>query len=137
LGADAARLCALRGSPEVLAAVVAAAEDFTHAGPDLDALSAADIAWWRLIIEGCGNLAYLLAFNSLVGGSLAIADTPTAQRTGELLDTAAHRRLARLIADRDHAGAERLARDLLSRSVPDDARPDPLPAPSPPWQVHP
>ncbi|MBS2965744.1 FadR family transcriptional regulator [Actinocrinis puniceicyclus] len=118
IGADAARLCALRAAPQVLEAVVAAAENYAAHGPDLDELDAADIAWWRLVIEGCGNLAYLLAFNSLVGGALAFGDTPRQQRTGELLDVPGRIRLARLIAERDTRGAELLARELLSRSIP-------------------
>lgn len=122
IGSDAARLCALRATPQVLDAIVAAAEEYGAHGPDLDALALADVAWWRLVIEGCGNLAYLLAFNSLVDGALAFSHTPTDQRTGELVDVRGRIRLARLIAERDAAGAERLARDLLSRGIP------PLPA---------
>jgi GntR family transcriptional repressor for pyruvate dehydrogenase complex len=118
IGADAARLCALRGAPEVLASIVAAAEGCASHGLDLDAAGEADIDWWRLVIEGCGNLAYLLAFNSLVDGALAFGDTPTDQRTEELLDVRGRIRLAGLIAARDAAGAERLARELLSRSIP-------------------
>lgn len=118
IGSDAARLCALRATPQILDAIVAAAEDYGTHGPDLDALRLADLAWWRLVIEGCGNLAYLLAFNSLVGRALAFGDTPREQRTGELLDVRGHIRLARLIAERDAAGAEQLARELLSRSIP-------------------
>lgn len=122
IGSDAARLCALRAAPQVLDSVLAAAEEYATHGPDLDALAAADIAWWRLVIEGCGNLAYLLAFNSLINGALAFGDMPHAPRTEELLDVRGRIRLARLIAARDAAGAERLARDLLARSIP--AAPD-------------
>lgn len=118
IGSDAARLCALRGQPQILDSIVAAAEQYAAHGPDLDELAAADIAWWRLVIEGCGNLAYLLAFNSLVFGALAFGDTPQEQRTGELLDVHGRIRLARLIAARDADGAQRLARDLLSRGIP-------------------
>jgi GntR family transcriptional regulator, transcriptional repressor for pyruvate dehydrogenase complex len=120
IGADAARLCALRAPDASRAAIAEAAERFAQAGPDREALSRADIDWWRLIIEGCGNIAYLLSFNSLVGGTLAVGEMPSKQREAELLDVEAHRELARLIADRDDVGAERLARELLSRSVPDD-----------------
>jgi DNA-binding FadR family transcriptional regulator len=120
IGSDAARLCALRATPQVLEAIVAAAEECaTHAGPDLDALAEADLRWWRLVIEGCGNLAYLLAFNSLITGALAFGDMPHALRTEELLDLRGRIRLAGLIAARDGAGAERLARELLSRSIPE------------------
>ncbi|MDF3299272.1 FadR/GntR family transcriptional regulator [Streptomyces tropicalis] len=118
IGADAARLCAARCSGEHAAALVAATTRYADTGPDLTALDAADIAWWRLIVEGSGNLAYLLAFNSLVGGTLAVGEVPPDRRTEELLDVAAHVRLAELIAARDERAAERLARHLLARSVP-------------------
>ncbi|MFG2867045.1 FadR/GntR family transcriptional regulator [Streptomyces sp. NPDC048338] len=118
IGADAARLCALRCSQETAARIVDAAGRYTQAGPDLAALGAADIAWWRLIVEGSGNLAYLLAFNSLINGSLPIADVPMDLRTAELLDVDAHLRLAAHIAAREPEQAERLAGELLARSVP-------------------
>ena len=131
IGADAARLCALRCSDETADAIVAAAERYAATGPDLEALRAADLAWWRLIIEGSGNLAYLLAFNSLVGGALAVAEVPTDQRAGELLDVAAHARLAELIAARDAPAAECLARRILSLDVTTSPLPDPPGVPGP------
>ncbi|MFI8089785.1 FadR/GntR family transcriptional regulator [Streptomyces sp. NPDC086080] len=117
IGADAARLCASRRSPAQASAIGAAAAEYASTGPDLVALGAADVAWWRLIVEGSGNIAYLLAFNSLVGGTLTVAEVPSECRAEELLDVAAHLRLAELIAARDEEGAERLARGLLRRSV--------------------
>ncbi|MEU6486861.1 GntR family transcriptional regulator [Streptomyces sp. NPDC046887] len=121
IGADAARLCAARGSDAAARAVRGAAERYAAAGPDLAALGAADVAWWRLIVEGSGNLAYLLAFNTLVSGTLATAEVPMGLRTAELLDVPAHLRLAAHIADREPEAAERLARELLSRSIPPSA----------------
>ncbi|MET7638202.1 GntR family transcriptional regulator [Streptomyces sp. NPDC005438] len=118
VGADAARLCAAHRSRETAEEIVAAAERYAQAGPDLAVLGAADVAWWRLIVQGSGNLAYLLAFNSLVSGTLSVADLPMDLRTAELLDVEAHTRLAELIANREPERAERLARDLLGRSVP-------------------
>jgi DNA-binding FadR family transcriptional regulator len=118
IGADAARLCAIRCSEEAAGRIVEAAGRYARTGPDLTELGDADIAWWRLIVEGSGNVAYLLAFNSLVGGTLPVADVPDDLRTAELLDIEAHQRLAGHIAAREAEAAERLARELLSRSVP-------------------
>ncbi|OIJ67353.1 FadR/GntR family transcriptional regulator [Streptomyces mangrovisoli] len=118
IGADAARLCALRCSDVAAAAILEAAGRYLTAGPDLADLAAADIAWWRLIVEGSGNLAYLLSFNSLVGGALPVAAVPDDLRAAELLDVEAHVRLAAHIAAREAAVAERLARELLARSIP-------------------
>lgn len=133
IGADAARLCAERCSAEQAAEITAAAAAFGRIGPDLAALGAADIAWWRLVVTGSGNLAYLLAFNSLVGGALPVGEVPPAHRADELLDVTAHLRLAELIAAGEAAAAERAARELLSRAVPSpaaEAAPGPEATPS-------
>ncbi|MEU1464072.1 GntR family transcriptional regulator [Streptomyces sp. NPDC005727] len=122
IGADAARLCAIRCSEEAAGEIAEAAGRYARQGPDLTELGAADIAWWRLVVEGSGNIAYLLAFNSLVEGTLPVADVPGDLRTAELLDVAARLRLASHIEAREPEAAERLARELLSRSVPTTPR---------------
>jgi GntR family transcriptional repressor for pyruvate dehydrogenase complex len=121
IGADAARLCALRATPEARAAVTEAVEAYAAAVPDLAAMGAADLAVWRRIIEGSGNIAYLLAYNSLTSGDLAVGHVPPHLRAAELLDVAAHRRLAALIGTGDTAGAERAARALLAPPTPTPA----------------
>jgi DNA-binding FadR family transcriptional regulator len=126
IGADAARLCAQRGSREAVEALLAATDAYEAVGADLAALDAADIAWWRLIVEGSGNLAYLLAFNTLVGGTLLLGTVPPPEpRAAELLDVAGHRRLARHIADGEADAAERLAREILSRGIAAFPNPNP------------
>ncbi|QNT91327.1 FadR family transcriptional regulator [Streptomyces griseofuscus] len=118
IGADAARLCALRCSARAAAEIAAAVEAHAQAGPDLTELDETYIAWWRLIVEGSGNIAYLLAFNSLVDGLIPVADVPADLGAGEILDVEAHRRLAGHITAREAGAAELLARELLTRSVP-------------------
>jgi DNA-binding FadR family transcriptional regulator len=117
IGADAARLSAIRASKDQRSAIVASAAAYAKAGPDLDALSDADVDWWRLIIESCGNLAYLLSFNSLVDGAITMEQASPELRSAELQDAAAHQALADRIANQDPESAERLARELLNRSV--------------------
>ncbi|MBV1947127.1 FadR/GntR family transcriptional regulator [Streptomyces sp. BV129] len=121
VGADAARLCALRCSDHAASRIMESAGRYAVRGPDLTELGEADVAWWRLIVEGSGNIAYLLAFNSLVTGAVPVAQAPDALRADELLDVEAHLRLGTLIAAREADAAERLARELLSRSVPTTA----------------
>jgi DNA-binding FadR family transcriptional regulator len=115
VGADAARCCALRGSAEDLAAVTEAAEAYAGASPE--ALHAADVELWRRIVLGSRNIAYLLSFNSLVDGPLAVAPEPPARRADELLDVAGHVELAGLIANRDAEGAFRAARTILEIGI--------------------
>ncbi|MBU2668279.1 GntR family transcriptional regulator [Actinoplanes bogorensis] len=122
IGADAARLCALRAEPAAREAIAAAVEAYGKAAPDLDRMGAADRDLWRRIVEGSGNIAYLLAFNSLTAGTLAIGSVPAHRRTAELLDVTAHRNLSELIAAGDAPGAEAAARALLAVPVLDEVR---------------
>lgn len=117
IGADAARLCAERADDAARAEVVDIAEAYARIGADVDELAAANVGLWRAIVLGSRNVAYLLAFNSLVEHALAVDPVPPAQRTAELLDVTGHRRLARRIEQRRPADAERQARHLLLRSV--------------------
>ena len=114
IGADAARLCAERAGDHARRPIAGAVDDYAAAVPDLDQMAEADLAFWRRIVEGSGNIAYLLAFNSLTAGTLAVGQMPAHRRTAELLDVAAHRKLSGLIAGGDAAGAERAARALLA-----------------------
>jgi DNA-binding FadR family transcriptional regulator len=116
LGADAARLCALRGGDAAKEAVAAAVDRLAAAAPDLDRMGEANIAVWRAIVAGSGNTAYLLAFNSLVSGALAVGRVPPTLRTAELLDVAGHRLLAAHITAGPpaSAAAEAQARALLT-----------------------
>jgi GntR family transcriptional repressor for pyruvate dehydrogenase complex len=114
VGADASRLAAARAAQDGRDAIARAVDDYAAAVPDLAAMAQADLAFWRRIIEASGNIAYLLAFNSLTGGALAVGHMPPQRRTEELLDIAAHRNLSDLIAAGDAGGAERAARALLA-----------------------
>ena len=80
-------------------------------------LHAANVLLWRRIVVAAGNVAYLLAFNTLVAHAYAIAPVPAAHRTDELLDTGGHLQLAEFIANGYSDDAERLARHLLSCSA--------------------
>lgn len=117
VGIDAARLCAERADPAVTTALVAAAEEYGSLAPDLGRMAEANIAIWRLVVRGSGNTAYLLAFNSLVAGTLAIGDVPPDARAAELLDVAGHRRLAAAIEAGQGTAAARHARALLTAPV--------------------
>jgi GntR family transcriptional regulator, transcriptional repressor for pyruvate dehydrogenase complex len=87
IGVDAARLCALRGH----AAQRAEVRRLAAAPVDADAYG----ALWREIVSGAGNLAYRLAFNSLVealahrpelADALLPRDTSDLRALGEAID---------------------------------------------------
>lgn len=118
VAADAARLCAVAATPAQRDAVVAAAAAYPGDG-DAFATYDADLAFWRAVIEGSGNVAYLLSLNTLVAGFGDIGWEVIADLglDLELADRGSHVELARRIAARDDAGAHQLAEDLLGRLV--------------------
>ena len=108
IGADAAALCAER-APGTPGEVVAD-------GSYEDRLLAYEALWER-ILAGAGNVAYRLAFNSLVAARHGHGVDP-AIYAAEIDDPAAIRGLADAIASGDPEHARRTARALLERSVP-------------------
>lgn len=117
VGADAAGLCAAAGSDEQLDLVAATAQAYPGAG-SAEEISSADVAFWAAVVDGSGNLAYRLAFNSLVSAFNDIG-RPLIHALGadEFTDRDSHIALAELIVARDADGAHRAAEQLLSHFV--------------------
>ncbi|MBF4163955.1 FadR/GntR family transcriptional regulator [Nocardioides acrostichi] len=119
VAADAARLCAERASDDQIGIVLAAAQAYPIDSSAIADTFAPDLDFWTAVIEGSGNIAYRLGLNTLVAGFTEIGwQTVVDLGLGEeYVDRDAHQHLARLIADRDADGAQRLAADLLGRTV--------------------
>lgn len=117
IGVDVARLAASRASAEQVAALRLRAADGTNPAAALDALSARYEALWRAIVEACDNLAYLLAYNSLLAAGAAAQEESQQVFESEARDLAAHVALVEAIAGGDGDRAALLADDLLSRSL--------------------
>lgn len=101
VGADVARLCALRAPDVVL---------------EPDASEDGYVAFWEAITDGADNVAYRLALNTLVAAQRTGAIDPDLY-AAERSDLAAQRALAAAISAGDAARAERLALELLRRAV--------------------
>lgn len=119
IGTDVAGRCAeraddatLRVLPTQLAAVAAAP------AADLVARERAYAELWTTLVAGAGNLAYRLAFNSLVGGVDAIGEPALALLADELGDDDAHAALVAAVVRRDAPAAEIAARALLTTVPP-------------------
>ena len=65
VAADAARLCALRASSELKAAVLSVACKMRDLGDGAEVFTL-EVRFWDLVIEGAANIAYRLAFNTLL-----------------------------------------------------------------------
>ena len=117
IGADAARLCALKADADQLAAVSAAADAYPESG-DLTVMRDADLEFWTAVVIGSGNLAYRLGLNTLVRGADEIGrELFIGVNADMFLDRAGHRELAAAITARDAGTAFRLAEAQLSQLV--------------------
>jgi DNA-binding FadR family transcriptional regulator len=117
VGADAARLCALRADDATRAEVNARAEALAATDDPAARTAIYDVLWDR-VIDGAGNLAYRLALNTLVAGQRMLA-LDASVIGAEIADADAIRALARAIVDGDADAAHARARALLDRSIPE------------------
>lgn len=117
IGADAARWCARRGTAgtaERLAELVAAMAAIDSA-PDLwDSLG---FTYWEAVVDGAGNVAYRLAFNTLKAVAVAVAPLLPELLGVEWNQRERYEAVTAAIAAGDPDGAERAARDLLDQGV--------------------
>jgi GntR family transcriptional repressor for pyruvate dehydrogenase complex len=116
IGADAARLCSRRAVASLSDRLLRKAEEMEKTD-DIDALTDLDPAFWALVVDGADNIAYRLAFNSLIRCLRANQRPALALITGELLDHRGRRAVAEAIAEHDEAAAELSARETLSGSL--------------------
>jgi DNA-binding FadR family transcriptional regulator len=113
IGVDVARLCALDASDEVRDELVDVGETLAAVadGPELLPL---DQRFWQQMLDGAGNLAYQLAFNSLIRAVHATPEFSVRWLEHELEQCDYRRRIARAIAAHDPDTAEIAARDALA-----------------------
>jgi GntR family transcriptional regulator, transcriptional repressor for pyruvate dehydrogenase complex len=113
IGADAARLCARRAVASLSDRLHRVVEEMEKAD-DAKALIDLDTEFWALVVVGADNIAYRLAFNSLVRALQIHRGPATVLITDELLDPAARRSVATAIAEGDEEAAAGRAREALS-----------------------
>jgi GntR family transcriptional repressor for pyruvate dehydrogenase complex len=112
IGMDVARLCAERAGPGDRATITAAAEDLAAAeGP---AVLALDERFWQCVVDGAGNLAYQLAFNSLMRGVRALPALSLGWLERELQLSDHRRTIAAAIAAGDPEAAVQATREALA-----------------------
>jgi GntR family transcriptional regulator, transcriptional repressor for pyruvate dehydrogenase complex len=113
IGGDVARLCTERAKPplgdELLAIAARLAET-----RDRGELLELDQRFWQLILDGAGNLAYQLAFNSLIRAVHARRELSLPLLEQELQRSGHRRPIAAAIAAGDADAAAREARSALT-----------------------
>jgi GntR family transcriptional repressor for pyruvate dehydrogenase complex len=112
IGADVARLCAERDAERAGADLLTIAESLAEARGD--ELLELDQRFWQRILDGAGNLAYQLAFNSLIRVVHARRDLSVSWLEGELRRGAHRRPIAIAIAAGDPAAAAAEAQSALA-----------------------
>lgn len=112
IGVDIARLCAERDPAGVGADLLTLSELLAGAGGD--ELLELDQRFWQRILDGAGNLAYQLAFNSLIRVVHARRDLSVRWLEAELARSGHRRPIAKAIAAGDPTAAASATRAALS-----------------------
>jgi DNA-binding FadR family transcriptional regulator len=115
VGADAARRCATRAPGAVVDALHDALDAQRAATPARAPLLYAQL--WEHVIDGADNIAYRLAYNSLLAGLDPGSDLSRALFGAEARDSAAIAELVAAIAAGDAERAAEAATDLLHRAL--------------------
>lgn len=116
IAADAARLCAQRGSAAIKAELQALTQQM-QATPDEQALFALEVRYWDALLAGADNLAYRLAFNSMLKSLRTVPDAVHAWSMKEIRKSACHQVLSDAIARGDADAAEADIRTLMRKGL--------------------
>jgi len=116
IGADVARLCALRASRSVKRDLTDIADRMPKATSSQQ-LFRLEVQFWERAVEGADNLAYQLAFNSLIKGSYAMGSLAEEWSASELRHNGYRTAIARAIVSGDAGEAEAQTREMMRRAV--------------------
>lgn len=116
IAADVSRLCAIRGSREIKDQLVAISEQMRNTS-DARKIFDLEIHFWDLVIEGADNIAYRLAFNSLLTGSRTAPDVAVEWSVGEVKANDYRRAIAEAIAAEDAERAETQTRKTMRATI--------------------
>jgi GntR family transcriptional repressor for pyruvate dehydrogenase complex len=115
IGADVARLCAQRADDDVRGELVEISGLLAGVGTGGELLPL-DQRFWQRILDGAGNLAYQLAFNSLIRAVHTLHDFSVPWLEHELRRGGYRRPIALAIAAGDAEAAAEAAREALTPS---------------------
>lgn len=116
IGTDLARLCALRADAAVKHDLVAIAHRLKAAPRDVG-IVALDLSFWERMLDGAENVAYRLAYNSLIRSAQAAPERQLAWTIHELESSDFRIPIAEAVAEGDSAAAEAAARTSLRGAI--------------------
>jgi DNA-binding FadR family transcriptional regulator len=111
MAAEVVRLCALRASPELRQELVEIAEKMSTSA-DSQEIYTLEVRFWERALEGADNIAYQLAFNSLLKSAIRMGHSAREMSVQEVKNSGYRVSLAQAIAagDADRAETETRAR---------------------------
>jgi len=112
IGTDVARLCAQRAGSHIRRGLLTIAEELRAAGEGPELLNL-DQRFWQLTLDGAGNIAYQLAFNSLIRAVHSLHELSVSWLEQELKHGDYRRPIAAAIAAGDPDRAAAAARVAL------------------------
>lgn len=113
---DVSRLCALRASRAIKDELVAIANQMSEAS-DARKLFDLEVRFWDSVIEGADNLAYRLAFNSLLKGTRTAPDLAVQWSLKEVKASGYRQPIAAAIAAEDAEKAETETRAAMRATM--------------------
>jgi DNA-binding FadR family transcriptional regulator len=116
IAADVARLCALRAPKSLKRQLMDLADEMPKAATSQQ-LYRLEVQFWERAVEGADNLAYQLAFNSLIKGSYAMGHLAEEWSASELRNGGYRTAIARAIVSGDAANAEAETREAMRKAV--------------------
>lgn len=116
IGTDLARLCALRADDRVKADLTAIAHQLKAAPKDAG-IVALDLRFWERMLDGADNIAYRLAYNSLIRSAQAAPELQLGWTIKELETSDFRIPIAEAIASGDSAAAEAATRTSLRGAI--------------------
>jgi GntR family transcriptional regulator, transcriptional repressor for pyruvate dehydrogenase complex len=116
IAADVARLCAERAPKSLKQELMNLADEMPNAVTSQQ-LFRLEVHFWERAVEGADNLAYQLAFNSLIKGSYAMGRLAEDWSAGELRSNGYRTAIARAIVSGDADKAEAETREAMRKAV--------------------
>lgn len=116
IGADLARLCALRAGTAIKNDLVEIAHQLKAAPKDVG-IVALDLSFWERMLDGADNVAYRLAYNSLIRSAQAAPELQLRWTIEELEASDFRIPIAEAIASGDSAAAEAATRTSLRGAI--------------------
>jgi GntR family transcriptional repressor for pyruvate dehydrogenase complex len=112
IGADVARLCAVRADDAVRSDVVDLANQM-RAAPDSETLFALEVRFWERLLDGAQNIAYRLALNTLVEGAYVMGDAAKEWFVEEIRSSDYRMPIAVAVKAGDADAAEAITRRIM------------------------